>query len=90
MQAVPVEENLECLDRFRPDVVELFLLTAKLVLLDDPPELVQILRLSVEGNSVEAIGFIKVLRNGPHGLPGTLVEAVARTVYGEICPHIDP
>lgn len=90
MQAVPVEENLEYLDRFRPDVVELFLLTAKLVLLDDPPELVRVLHLSAQGNSVEAICFIKVLRNGPYGLPRTLVEAVARTVYGEICPHIDP
>jgi hypothetical protein len=90
LPAVPVEENLEWLDGFRPDVVELFLLTARLILLDDPPELARVLRLLAEGKSVEAIYLIKAIRNGPYGLPGTLVEAVARTVYGEICPHIDP
>jgi len=88
--AVPVEENLERLDGFRPDVVELFLLTARLILLDDPPELVQVLCLSARGSPVEAICLIKAIRNGPSRLPGTLVEAVARTVYGVICPHIDP
>lgn len=90
MSVVLVEESLESLGKFRPEVVELFMLTAKLVLLGDPPELVRILHLLDQGKSVEALCLIKVIRNGPHRFPGALVEVVARTVYGVICPHIDP